>query len=310
VSRVRGGFDDQGNVIAYHFHMKGFSKKDVNSREIDPGETLAGQLLGYSRKTVWDMQEPGESYDFANKRYSWDSIPPLRLMASPLRGAHFRDPNGAEAHFASESFIDELAFAAGIDPVAFRLKHATDPRDKAVIEAAAALANWDPRPSPNPNRGNGDILTGRGIAYATRNGAVNAVVAEVEVNRRTGRVWVKRFFVGSDYGLIINPFTLDRTIEGNLMQAASRTLFEEVKFDRQMVRSVDWATYPILEAGDAPLEVKIHKINRPELGPRGAGEPVTRVAPGAIANAFFDATGVRLRKVPFTPERVRAALAG
>lgn len=308
VSRMRAGIDADGNVVAYHFNMKGFSKKDISSREDGPGEVLAGQLLGHTRPVVWELQQPGESYNFANKRYSWEAIPPLRVMASPLRCSHFRDPNGAEAHFATESFIDELAHATGQDPVQFRLKYVTDPRDKAVIETAANLANWDTRPSPNPNSASGDIQIGRGIAYAQRNGATNAIVAEVEVNRLTGRVWVRRYFVGSDHGLIINPFTLDRTIEGNLMQATSRTLFEEVKFDKEMVRPVDWATYPLLSPVDVPLEVIISKINRPELGPMGAGEPVTRVVPGAIANAFFDATGVRLRRVPYTPERVLAAL--
>ena len=138
---------------------------------------------------------------------------------------------------------------------------------------------------------------------------MNAVVAEVEVNAILGRIWVRRMWVGADYGLIINPFTLDRTIEGNLLQATSRTLFEEVKFNRKMVESDDWLSYPILDAADAPEDIKIVHINRPELGPRGAGEPTTRVVPPAIANAFFDATGVRMRRVPPTPARVKAALA-
>ena len=119
---------------------------------------------------------------------------------------------------------------------------------------------------------------------------------------------MRRMYVGADHGLIINPFTLDRTIEGNLLQSASRTLFEEVKFDRNMVATDDWVSYPILEAADAPLEIIIKQINRPELNPRGAGEPTTRVAPAAIANAVFDATGVRLYRVPFTAERVKSAL--
>jgi CO/xanthine dehydrogenase Mo-binding subunit len=149
---------------------------------------------------------------------------------------------------------------------------------------------------------------GQGIAYAQRSGSVNALVAEVEVDRKSGRIWVRRMFVGADVGLVVNPFTLDRTIEGNLLQATSRTLFEEVRFDREMVRSDDWLSYPILEIRDAPLEVRITQINHPELGPQGAGEPTTRVTPAAIANAVFDATGVRLRRVPFTHERVLQAL--
>ncbi len=309
VITCRAGIDADGKVVAYHFHTKGFSRADQNSRENDPSEVLAGHLLGHESTPAWRMQTPAESYRFANKRYSWDALPPLRKQASPLRTAHFRDPYGPEVHFASESFIDELAYATGTDPVAFRLAHVTDPRDADVLNAAAELARWEPHTAPRMRRENG-VLVGQGIAYAHRNRSVNAVVAEVEVNPDNGRVWVRRMFVGADHGLIINPFTLDRVIEGNLLQATSRTLFEEVTFDRNMVSSDDWVSYPILEAADAPLEIKIRKFNRPELDPRGAGEPTTRVAPPAIANAFFDATGVRLRRVPFTRERVKAVLNG
>lgn len=308
VIRVRGGLDTRGNVSAYHFHLKGFSRQDISSREDDPGEVLAGHLLGYPRNQAWAMSEPADSYGFTNKRYSWDALPPLRMMGSPLRTAHFRDPYGPEVHFASESFIDEMAYAAGQDPVAFRLKYVTDPRDAAVIRAAAEISGWQPRTAPRLQKGADGVMVGTGISYAQRGGSTNAIVAEVEINSRTGRIWVRRFFVGSDHGLIINPFTLERTIEGNLVQATSRTLFEEVKFDRKMVRAVDWSSYPVLESRDTPEEIRISHINRPELGPKGAGEPTTRVTPAAIANAVFDATGIRFRKVPLTPERIKAAL--
>lgn len=308
VITCRAGLDDAGEVIGYHFHVKGFSRADMNSRENDPSEVLAGHLVGHASTPAWRMQTPAESYRFDNKRYSWDALPPLRKQASPLRTAHFRDPYGPEVHFASESFIDELAYASGKDPLAFRLTRVTDERDAVVLEAAAELARWEPHTGPRKRRDANGTMIGQGIAYAQRNGSVNALVAEVEVNPKTGRIWVRRMYVGADYGLIINPFTLDRTIEGNLLQATSRTLFEEVKFDRNMVTSDDWLSYPILEVADAPLEIKIKQINRPELGARGAGEPTTRIVPAAIANAFFDATGVRLYRVPFTPERVLAAL--
>lgn len=308
VLNCRAGLNAAGKVIGYHFHVRGFSRADQNSRENDPSEMLAGHLLGHASTPAWRMQTPAESYRFSNKRYSWDALPPLREQASPLRTAHFRDPYGPEVHFASESFIDELAYATSTDPLAFRLAHVTDERDAAVLEAAAELADWEPHTTARKRRIGNDTYVGQGIAYAQRNGSVNAVVAELEVNANTGRVWVRRFFVGADHGLVINPFTLDRTIEGNLLQSASRTLFEEVKFDRNMVATDDWVSYPILEAADAPLEVKIRQINRPDLDARGAGEPTTRVAAPAIANAFYDATGVRLYRVPFTPERVKAAL--
>lgn len=309
VITARAGLDAAGTVLGYHYHLKGFSRKDMNSREDGPGEVLAGHLLGHKSDPEWDMQTPDESYGFASKRYSWAAVPPLRLQASPLRTSHFRDPYGPEVHFAAESFIDELAYAAGVDPVAFRLRYVTGRRDAAVIRAAAELAGWEPRTAPRRRRGAGGVLTGTGISYARRGDSVNAIVAEVEVNPGSGRVWVRNFYVGADHGLIINPNTLSRTIEGNLLQATSRTLFEEVHFDRRMVKAVDWITYPILEAGDAPLDIKIKHLNQLDMDPSGAGEATTRVTPASIANAVYDATGVRMRKVPLTPERVKAALA-
>lgn len=299
---------DQAGVLAYHFHVKGFSRHDQNSREDEPAETLAGHLVGHESTPRWTIGAPADSYRFLHKRYSWETVAPLRKQASPLRTAHFRDPYGPEIHFASESFIDEMAFAAGIDPVVFRLERVEHQRDAAVIRAAAELAQWSPRRAPSMRRTKDGDWTGTGIAYAQRGGSVNAVVAEVVVNPQSGRVRVSRIWVGADHGLVVNPFTLERTIEGNLLQAMSRTLFEEVRFTKEDVLTKDWASYPILDVKDAPDEILIRHVNRPELGPRGAGEPTTRVMPPAIANAFFDATGVRLRRVPFTPERVRMAL--
>lgn len=308
VVTCRAGFDVAGNAVAWHFHIRGFSRRDQNSREDAPSEVLAGHLLGHESTPQWVMGTPANSYRFPNKRYSWEALAPLRREASPLRTSHFRDPYGPEMHFASESFIDEMAFAAGQDPLAFRLSHARDERDLAVLEAAAELAGWTPRTAPRRRRDASGQYVGTGIAYAQRGGSVNAIVAEVEVDPESGRVRVRRLWVGADHGLVVNPFTLDRTIEGNLLQATSRTLFEEVKFDRRKVLSEDWASYPILEAADAPDEIRIRQIDRPELGPRGAGEPTTRVLPPAIANALYDAIGVRLRRVPFTEARVKAAL--
>ena len=182
------------------------------------------------------------------------------------------------------------------------------PRDAAVIRAAAEKAGWQPRTSPRAAR-SGEVLSGRGIAYAVRNGTVVAAVAEIEVERKSGRIWGRKFTVAHDCGLIINPEGIRYTIEGNVVQGLSRTLFEEVRFDREKVTSVDWLSYPILEIRDAPETIEVVLINHPEIAPSGAGEPTIRVIPAAVANAFFDATGVRLRRAPLTPERVKAALA-
>jgi CO/xanthine dehydrogenase Mo-binding subunit len=165
-----------------------------------------------------------------------------------------------------------------------------------VVKAVAEKAGWPSLPK------------GKGIAFAERNGTAVAVIAQVEVNRASGRLWARKIWVAHDCGLVINPLQLRTTIEGNVVHGLSRTLFEQVRFDRDSVKSVDWASYPILEMQDAPEAIEVVLIDRPEIAPTGAGEPTIRVIPGAVANALFDATGVRIRTAPLDPERVKAAL--
>ena len=295
-------------MIGYAFESKGFSRIDIDTNESDPAYSLAGQLMGLPLKSLQGFGVPAESYGFINKQLAWETIAPLLERASPLRTAHLRDPVGPQIQFASESFIDEIAAAIGADPVAFRLRYLKAPRDIAVVKAAAERAQWDPRPSPRPDR-SGDTLSGRGIAYAQRSGAVVAIVAEVEIDRRSGKVWARKFTVAHDCGLIVNPDGLRRCIEGNVVQGTSRALSEEVAFDRAKVTSTDWLSYPILDITEAPEAVDIVLINRPELPPAGAGESSIRPVAAALANAVFDATGVRLRRAPLTPERLKPALA-
>ena len=204
-------------------------------------------------------------------------------------------------------FWDEVAHSLGVDPVEFRLKYVKDPRDAAVLRAAAEKHGWKPRPSPDKTQ-TGNTVSGRGIAYARRNGTVVAIVAEVEVDRRTGKIWARKFTVAHDCGQIINPAGLKLTIDGNIIQGISRTIWEEVQFNNKAVTSIDWQSYPILDITETPAEIDYALINRPERDPTGAGEPSIRPVAGAIANAVFDATGVRIRRVPFTPDRVRAAM--
>jgi nicotinate dehydrogenase subunit B len=308
IHRARAALDQDGRVTGYVFESKGFSRIDIDTNESDPAYSLAGQLTGLPLKSLQGFGVPAESYGFANKRLAWETISPLLDRASPLRTAHLRDPVGPQIQFASESFIDEIAAAVGADPVAFRLRYLTAPRDIAVVKAAAERARWQPRPSPRTDR-NGDTLVGRGVAYAQRSGAVVAIVAEVEIDRRSGKVWARKFTVAHDCGLIINPDGLRRCIEGNVVQGTSRALSEEVTFDRAKVTSVDWASYPILDITEAPEAVDIVLLNRPELPPAGAGESSIRPVAAALANAVFDATGVRLRRAPLTPERLKPALA-
>ncbi len=308
VHRARAALDASGKVTAYEFISRGFSRAEIVSNESDPRDSLAGMELGMPPKAGVGFGTPAESYGFDSKLLGWEVVPPLLERSSPLRVSHLRDPVGPQIHFASEQFIDELAFATGDDPVAFRLKYLTAPRDQAVVKAAAQKAGWQPRTSPQRER-SGDLLKGRGIAYAQRAGTIVAVVAEIEVERKTGRIWGRKFTVAHDCGLVVNPEGLRYTIEGGLVQALSRALFEEVRFDQNMVTSVDWLSYPILDMKDAPESIDVVLINRPEAAPTGAGEAIPRVVPAAVANAFFDATGVRLRRAPMTPERVMAALA-
>ncbi|MGB8037238.1 MAG: molybdopterin cofactor-binding domain-containing protein [Pseudolabrys sp.] len=307
IHKARAAIDTAGKVTAYEFTSKGFSRVDVNTNGGKPYDTLSGQTLGVALKSGDGFGVPAESYAFDNKRLAWETIPPLLDRSSPLRTAHLRDPVGPQIHFASESFIDEVAAAVNADPIEFRLRHIKEPRDIAVIKAAAEAAKWETRASPRRDQ-SGNKVSGRGIAYAQRNGTRVAIVAEVDIDRSTGKIWARKFTVAHDCGQIINPDGLVKCIEGNIVQGVSRTLWEEVTFDRKAVTSVDWITYPILDITETPGEVNVVLINHPELPPTGAGEPSIRPVAAAIANAIFDATGVRIRRVPFSPDRVKSAL--
>ena len=307
IHKARAALDATGKVIGYEFTSKGFSRLDVNTNGGKPHDTLSGQTLGVALKSGDGFGVPAESYAFDNKRMAWETIPPLLDRSSPLRTAHLRDPVGPQIHFASESFIDEVAAAVNADPIEFRLRHIKEPRDIAVIKAAAEKAKWDTRPSPRRDQ-SGNKVSGRGIAYSQRNGTRVAIVAEVDIDRSTGKIWARKFTVAHDCGQIINPDGLVKCVEGNIVQGVSRTLWEEVTFDRKSVTSVDWLTYPILDITETPAEVNVVLINHPDIAPSGAGEPSIRPLAAAIANAIFDATGVRIRRVPFSPDRVKSAL--
>ena len=310
VHSARAAFDDHGNVLAYEFQAKGFSMVDVNAHGSEPRDFWTGQLFGASNADrVYDFNVPADSYKFPNKQTSWRTIAPLLDRASPLRTSHIRDGGGIQLHAAGESFVDEMAGHAKADPLAFRLKYIAKAREKAALQAVAERAGWTPRTAPRRAKSAAGTLIGDGMAYAQRGGTVVALVAEVEVNPATGGVWVRKVTMAHDCGLIINPGELRRVIEANIVQAISRTLYEEVLFDRANVTSVDWASYPIAEITDVPETIDIVLIDRPEVEPSGAGEPGSRAVAAAIANAVFDATGVRLRRAPFTPTRVKTALA-
>jgi len=210
--------------------------------------------------------------------------------------------------YANECFIDELAAAANMDPLEFRRKYLDDKRGLELLDRLAKLAKWEQRPSPQKGT-IGNIAKGRGVSYVKYELVRTYVgaVAEVEVDRATGVIRVPKFTIVHDCGQVINPDGLKNQIDGNVIQTVSRTLIEEVKFDRSQVTSLDWESYPILKFPQVP-EIVIEPIDRPTEKPWGAGEPSAAVIPSAISNAVFDATGVRLRSVPYTPAKVKAAM--
>jgi CO/xanthine dehydrogenase Mo-binding subunit len=305
VHSCKAALDETGGISAYHFESRGFSRWNVAPAEADPRDTLVGQLLGLGENSQQAFSFPTEPYDFPVTLLAWETVAPLVSQPSPLRTSHMRDPTGLQIGFASESFIDELAFAADADPVEYRLRHLKDARARAVLEQAAKLFGWQPRRPPTRAAGK---LRGQGIGLAARYDTLCAAAVEIEVDAETGRIRPVRWAVAHDCGLIINPDNLRLTIEGNIIQATSRSLCEEVRFDRRTVTSVDWATYPIVEISDLPERIDIALLDRPDVPSGGAGEPASRPVPSALANALFNATGARLRRAPLTAQRVRNAL--
>jgi len=306
VHTVKAGLDNTGKVIAWSFNSKGFDRLNVASNESKPRDNLFSQLAGVKPQPSLEYGSPQESYRFPAKSLTWELIAPMLESGSPLRTSHLRDPLGPDIHFASESFIDEVAFASGMDPVEFRLQNLGNERDRDLIKALAEKAGWEKHTAARKQR-RGDVAIGHGVAYAVRATTRVAIFAEVEVNLKTGKVWGKRFVVSHDCGIVINPDLLKLTIEGNITQGLSRALMEETTFDKNNVTSTDWESYPILDMMERPQSVEIVLINRKNLAPTGAGEGSMRPVTAAVGNAIYDATGIRLRQAPFTPERLRAS---
>jgi CO/xanthine dehydrogenase Mo-binding subunit len=302
---LRASMDASGNVTGWEseFFIPQQTPGGFNVPLV--AATLAGM-------PVDDHIAPGNIFQNSNIPYKFANIKAVchRLETTPFRPSWIRTPGRMQNTYANECFIDELAAAAGADPIEFRMKY-LDPNDKRGIEVlnrVAALAKWDKRASPRKGA-SGDVVTGRGVTYCKYELARTyvAAVAEVEVNRKTGEIRVPRFYIAHDCGQIVNPDGLRNQIDGNIIQTVSRTLIEDLVFDRSMVRSLDWDTYPILRFPDVP-EIVIELIDRPSERPWGAGEPTAAVVPSAISNAVFDATGIRLRSVPYTPDKVKKAL--
>jgi CO/xanthine dehydrogenase Mo-binding subunit len=304
VMEVAGGLDAKGNVVAWDYHV--WSPSHVARArfggQLVTAQLLSGQPAPQSRFSFGAERNAPTNYAFPVQR-----VTVHYLGNSPLRASSFRSLGGAENTFANESFIDELAAAAGVDALEYRLRYLSEPRERTVLEAATGKAGWEPRPSPR--RDQAELAKGRGVAFARyeNDQAIVACIAEVQVERASGRVCVRRIVVAHDCGLIINPDGVRNQIEGNVIQSLSRALKEEVQFDERHITSLDWQTYPILTFSEVP-EVEIVLLDRPDQPAVGAGEPSTVTTAAALANAIFDATGARLRQIPFTPARVKAAL--
>jgi CO/xanthine dehydrogenase Mo-binding subunit len=302
---IRAALDEQGEVVAWETQawLPLATAGLPNMPLLAPRAAGIEQPLGLSTGLIFQNIDP--PYDFPNVRgvIHW-------LKDAPLRPSNIRAPGKVANSFAVESFVDELAWAAGQDPLAFRLQHLKHSRGVEVLRRVGARMAWAPRPAPRRADATARVPTGRGVAYVHYKHSENhvAIGMEVAVERATGRVRVTRVVCAHDCGLMINPDCVKSQIEGNILQTLSRTLFEEVTFDRFRVTSVDWASYPILTFPDVPA-LEIDLVERPTEPPLGVGEAASTPVPAALANAIFDATGLRLRSVPFTPARLKAALA-
>ena len=303
---LRASLDAAGDVTAWESEF--FIPQQTAGSFMVPltGASLAGLPQKNDIAPGNVFQNSALPYKFANVKTVCH-----RLETTPFRPSWIRTPGRMQNTYANECFMDELAAAAGTDPFEFRLQY-LDPADRRGIEVLTrlkALAKWEPRRSSTST--NGNIARGRGMSYVKYELARTyvGVVADVEVDRGSGKIRVTRVAMTHDCGQIINPDGLRNQIDGNILQTISRTLIEELKFDRGMVTSLDWKSYPILTFPDIP-EIVVELINQPNAAPWGAGEPSAAVVPSAISNAVFDATGVRLRSVPFTPDKVKAAMGG
>jgi nicotinate dehydrogenase subunit B len=306
LEEVKAAVDGDGKLVAWDF-------VDYDQPWTASGSTLLLASLQVGMKPnnpggVNGFQSGGELYEVPNQKIvieyvNWHFPEPI-----PLRTSNLRAPGSTARCFASEGLLDEIAADLKVDPVDYRLRHMSEARGIDCLKAAADKAKWQKRPSPAPAQ-SGEVAKGRGVALTRHSDVYVAAVADVEVNRASGQVAVKRIVCAHDCGLMINPDGVANQVEGNVVQGVSRALLEEVTYDEKGVTSLDWKGYPILRFPDMP-DVEVVLINRPEMAALGAGEPSTVPITAAIANAIFDATGARMREAPFTPKRVLAALKG
>jgi nicotinate dehydrogenase subunit B len=301
IGEVRAAADAAGKIVAYEYHGWQHNWSLVETSEQLAYGKSATEWPGAAAQGVSAANTSG-IYATPNLRIVNHTLPGTAY----LKGGWLRSPLDLSVSFASEQAIDQLAYLLNMDPWEFRQRNITDPRWRGVLDAAAQAAKWTPRRAAS-NRSDAKIVTGRGIGLGTHLVSYGGAVAEIEVNRETGKVVAKHMYGAIDAGLIVNPAFVENQISGQLVQTASRMLKEEVKLNTTNVTSLDWSSYPILRFEECP-EVTPVVVQRLDQRSSGAGEEVMAAAAGAIANAFFDATGVRMQEFPLTPARVLAAL--
>jgi CO/xanthine dehydrogenase Mo-binding subunit len=290
---IEGAADADGRVTAFDYVQ--YSPSHSMGEK---GNHLAWHLIGGA--PGWGRKSGAA----ANLWYDIEAKRAHNIWVEPwLRGIYLRSPGGFQSIFAYESFMGELASAAGIDPLEFRLRNTRDARDQDVLRAVAALSNWQPRTTPPRNDA---VLTGRGLAMGRYSigDSRSALVVDIEIERASGKITLTRACIAFDCGLVLNPDGLVSQVEGGLLQGLSRTLHEQVTFDRRKVTSLDWSSYRILGFTELP-EVRTQLISRPDEPWGSAGEAGTVTTGAALANAVFDATGRHPRRLPLDPEYVR-----
>jgi nicotinate dehydrogenase subunit B len=301
---ARGAVDAKGNIVAYEYTA--FAIPGIAQNGDDPTRQQAGIPLNTPGLGSADTVNSGTQYDLPNRRVIGKSLP---LLNNYFKTSSMRAPQAPQTVFASEQLIDELAHAAGMDPYLFRLQNisTTDQnRWRDALVGVAELANWKPRVAAS-NLSNDTVVRGRGIALGSYGGSQAGVVVDIEVNKKTGKIVVTHGYAAQVAGLTVSLEGAEAQMEENLIMGTSRTLYEEVAFNTARTTSLDWVTYPILRFKDHPT-VKVKVVQRTDLAPTGSGEPPVVPLAAAIPNAFFDATGVRMRQAPMTPAKVRAVL--
>jgi len=301
---IRGGIDDKGNLVAYDYSA--FSIPFYTYGLGDTVMQLAGTPLPNAGLGSAETGGTGAQYNLANRRVIAKSLP---LYGNYFKVSYLRGVLRPASTFGSEQLIDELAYEAKMDPIAFRLQNLTSTdRDRwvTVLDAVAKAANWQPRVAAS-QISDRNVVSGRGVAIAPSAGSIVANLAEIEVNKHTGKIVAKHVCCAIDQGLAVNPANVENQLSGGLTMGTSIALNEEVRFDTARITSLDWVTYPVLRFKDAPKVTTI-VVQRPEIQSAGVGEEGQASIGAALANAFFDATGVRIRQAPMTPARVRATL--